>query len=74
MKNQPHSPGSALDESDTTINDTRLASAPVAAVAHLLRNRFYIGEVLFKGETLSGEQSAIIDRDLIMDGSRTIHH
>jgi site-specific DNA recombinase len=33
-------------------------------LAHLLRNRFYIGEVVFKGETLPGEQSAIVDRDL----------
>ena len=33
-------------------------------LAHLLRNRFYIGEVVFQGETLLGEQSAIIDRTL----------
>ncbi len=33
-------------------------------LAHLLRNRFYIGEVEFKGEVLAGEQPAIIDRDL----------
>ena len=33
-------------------------------LAHLLRNRFYIGEVVFKGETLPGEQAAIIDRKL----------
>src|SRR3954454_6775895 len=33
-------------------------------VAHLLRNRFYIGEVAFKGEILAGEQPAIVDRDL----------
>jgi site-specific DNA recombinase len=33
-------------------------------LAHLLRNRFYIGEVAFKGETLKGEQSAILDREL----------
>ena len=33
-------------------------------LAHLLRNRFYIGEVCFKGETLKGEQPAIIDRQL----------
>ena len=33
-------------------------------LAHLLRNRFYIGEVSFKGEVLAGEQPAIIDRDL----------
>jgi DNA invertase Pin-like site-specific DNA recombinase len=33
-------------------------------LAHLLRNRFYIGEVPFKGELLKGEQPAIVDRDL----------
>ena len=33
-------------------------------LAYLLRNRFYIGEVVFKGETLPGEQPAIVDRDL----------
>src|ERR1700690_3549098 len=33
-------------------------------LAHLLRNRFYVGEVAFKGEVLAGEQRGIIDRDL----------
>ncbi len=33
-------------------------------LAHLLRNRFYIGEVTFKGDILPGEQPAIIDRKL----------
>ena len=33
-------------------------------LAYLLRNRFYIGKVIFKGETLPGEQSAIVDQDL----------
>jgi site-specific DNA recombinase len=33
-------------------------------LAYLLRNRFYIGEVAYKGETLAGEQPAIVDRDL----------
>jgi len=33
-------------------------------LAHLLRNRFYIGEVVFKGETLPGQQPPIIDRKL----------
>jgi len=33
-------------------------------LAHLLRNRFYLGEVMFKGEVLAGEQQAIIDRNL----------
>src|SRR5262245_55968525 len=34
------------------------------SIAHLLRNRFYIGEVVFKGESLTGEQPAIVDRAL----------
>jgi DNA invertase Pin-like site-specific DNA recombinase len=33
-------------------------------LAHLLRNRFYIGEVAFKGEILKGEQPALLDNDL----------
>lgn len=33
-------------------------------LAHLLRNRFYIGEVRFKGEVLTGEQPAIVDKNL----------
>src|ERR1700704_926338 len=33
-------------------------------LAYLLRNRFYVGEVAFKGETLAGEQPAIVDQDL----------
>jgi site-specific DNA recombinase len=33
-------------------------------LAHLLRNRFYIGKVAFKGDILKGEQPAIVDRDL----------
>lgn len=33
-------------------------------LAHLLRNRFYVGEVLFKGEVLKGEQPAIVEKAL----------
>jgi DNA invertase Pin-like site-specific DNA recombinase len=33
-------------------------------LAHLLRNRFYVGEVAFKGEVLKGEQPVIVDRAL----------
>lgn len=33
-------------------------------LAHLLRNRFYIGEIVFKNEILSGQQPAIVDRKL----------
>ena len=34
------------------------------SLAHLLRNRFYIGEVAFKDEVLAGEQAAILERAL----------
>jgi hypothetical protein len=34
------------------------------SLAQLLRNRFYIGEVVFKGEVLKGGQPAILDRAL----------
>jgi DNA invertase Pin-like site-specific DNA recombinase len=49
------------------------------SLAHLLRNRFYIGEVVYKGEVLPGEQPAILDRDLFeavqgkLDEKRTTH-
>jgi site-specific DNA recombinase len=33
-------------------------------LSHLLRNRFFIGEVNYKGEILPGEQPAIVDRSL----------
>ena len=33
-------------------------------LAYLLRNRFYIGEVVFRGEVFPGEQPAILDHDL----------
>jgi site-specific DNA recombinase len=33
-------------------------------LAYLQRNRFYIGEVTFKGEVLKGEQTPIVDNEL----------
>ncbi|MGO4511586.1 recombinase family protein [Bradyrhizobium sp. 2TAF36] len=33
-------------------------------LSHLLRNRFFIGEVNYRGEILPGEQPAILDREL----------
>src|SRR5215472_4228425 len=44
-----------------TVGGIRFTRGPLA---HFLRNRFYIGEVAFKGELLPGEQPAILDRDL----------
>src|SRR5665213_528918 len=48
-------------------------------LAHLLRNRFYIGEVAFKNDILPGEQPAILDRKKFeavqrkLDEQRTNH-
>jgi site-specific DNA recombinase len=36
----------------------------VGPLAHLLKNRFYIGDVVYRGETFSGEHPSILDRDL----------
>ena len=34
------------------------------ALAHILRNRFYIGEVAYKGRIYKGEQPALIEREV----------
>jgi site-specific DNA recombinase len=34
----------------------------VGPLAHLLKNRFYVGEVFYRGEVYPGEQGAIVDR------------
>jgi hypothetical protein len=34
------------------------------SLGHLLRNRFYVGEIEYKGEILPGEQPPILDREL----------
>jgi DNA invertase Pin-like site-specific DNA recombinase len=36
----------------------------VGPLAHLLKNRFYIGEVVYKGGVFTGEHEPILDRDL----------
>src|SRR5205807_9468580 len=36
----------------------------VGSLAHLLKNRFYIGEVVYRGEAHRGEHAPILDRDL----------
>jgi site-specific DNA recombinase len=48
-------------KSGRTIGGIPITSGPLA---HLLRNRFYIGEVVFKGEVFPGQQPAILDRVL----------
>jgi site-specific DNA recombinase len=48
-------------KSGATVGGVAFTRGPLA---HLLRNRFYIGEVMFKGEVLAGEQPAIVDRNV----------
>jgi site-specific DNA recombinase len=50
-----------LLKSGATVGGIPFTRGPLA---HLLRNRFYIGEVMFKGEVLAGEQPAIVERNL----------
>ncbi len=55
-----------VSKTRTLKSGQQVGGIPLArgALAYLLRNRFYIGEVAFKGEILPGEQPAIIDRKL----------
>jgi site-specific DNA recombinase len=50
----------------TLKNGHRVGGIPFTRgpLAHLLRNRFYVGEVDFKGEILKGEQPPILDKKL----------
>ena len=48
-------------KSGATVGGIAFTRGPLA---HLLRNRFYVGEVPFKGEVLTGEQTAIVSREL----------
>ncbi len=36
----------------------------VGPLAYLLKNRFYVGEVVYRGEVHPGEQQPIIDKEL----------
>ncbi len=36
----------------------------VGPLAHLLKNRFYVGEVVYRGEVYHGEHEPIVDRAL----------
>ena len=56
----------AIAQDRSTVGGIPFTRGPLA---HLLRNRFYIGEVVFKGEVLPGEQPAILDRDLFRRGA-----
>jgi site-specific DNA recombinase len=36
----------------------------VGPLAHVLKNRFYVGEIAYRGEIHKGEHEPILDRDL----------
>ncbi|KAF0135643.1 MAG: recombinase [Methylocystaceae bacterium] len=40
------------------------ASFMVGPLAHMLKNRFYVGEIAYRGEIHKGEHEPILDRDL----------
>ena len=44
-----------------TVNPTRFMVGPLA---YLLKNRFYIGEVVYRGEVHPGEQQPIVEKEL----------
>ncbi len=62
--------------SDQAVGGNPLTRGPLA---HLLRYRFYVGEVAFKGDVFPGEQPAILGRKLFesvqrkLDEQRTNH-
>jgi hypothetical protein len=50
----------------TLLNGVTIATERfmVGPIAHILKNRFYIGEVVYRGETNKGEHDPILDREL----------
>jgi hypothetical protein len=54
-------PRARIGSDGGTIHPTHFMVGPLA---HILKNRFYIGEVAYRGEIHPGEQTAIIDRPL----------
>ena len=45
-------------------SETAATRFTVGPLAHMLKNRFYLGEVSYRGEIHKGEHAAIIDREL----------
>jgi site-specific DNA recombinase len=62
----------ALDEQGVKPRPRQLASGQskaaerytIGPLAHMLKNRFYVGEVAYRGEVHKGEHPAIVDREV----------
>jgi DNA invertase Pin-like site-specific DNA recombinase len=62
----------ALDREGVRPRPRKLASGKIIAaerfmvgpLAHMLKNRFYVGEIAYRGEIHKGEHEPILDRDL----------
>jgi DNA invertase Pin-like site-specific DNA recombinase len=62
----------ALDQQGVRPKPRQLASGQskaaerytIGPLAHMLKNRFYVGEVAYRGEVHKGEHPAIVDRDI----------
>jgi hypothetical protein len=60
MPTQRHSP----DRQGNVVHRERFMVGPRA---HILKNRFYIGEVVYRGSTSRGEHPAIVDPEVLGD-------
>ncbi|WP_348644272.1 recombinase family protein [Methylocystis sp. H4A] len=62
----------ALDREGVRPRPRKLASGKIVAaarfmvgpLAHMLKNRFYVGEIAYRGDIHKGEHEPILDRDL----------
>jgi site-specific DNA recombinase len=54
-------PKARVGRAGGTINPTRFIVRPLA---YLLKNRFYIGEIVYRGEVHPGEQQPFVENEL----------
>ena len=54
-------PKARIGKDGGSVQPTRFALGPLA---YILKNRVYIGEVVYRGEVFPGEQQPIVDREL----------
>jgi hypothetical protein len=54
-------PRARVGQDDGTISPNRFMVGPLA---HILKNRFYIGEIVYRGEVHKGEHEPIVEKEL----------